>query len=153
MFAFFFSTLATFHVFEFIDAFTKTSVDCVRTQPKGLHFPTLPLLLCSVFKNTLVPTSSSFCKCFFYHTSPSAASVLWWCSSESSGMPGFWTPAAHQQSPQSYYLPHHALFIVAGSQHQLAASFAAETSCSWWLHASWMLCPAYHPSQACQTLW
>ena len=40
----------TFHVFEFIDSFTETSIDRVRTQPKGFHFSTLPLLLCSVFK-------------------------------------------------------------------------------------------------------
>ena len=62
-------------------------------------------------------------------------------------MPDFWTPAAHQQSPKGCYLPYHALLIVAGSQHQLAASFAAETSCSM-VTASWMLCLAYHPSRA-----
>ena len=64
----------------------------------------------------------------------------------------------HQQSPQSCHLPHHPLLnIVAGSRHQLAASFAAKTAYSMVI-ASPMpavmpctpsgLCQAYHPSGA-----
>ena len=40
----------TFHIFELVDAFTKTSIDHTWAKTWGLHLPTFSLLLSCVFK-------------------------------------------------------------------------------------------------------